>query len=92
MTEEIDVNKTNESRRCINCNYYYFLKVNFRFQPKACDGCHDLMQKEKASDCRIHFWHKSKYEAINIMKKFYLNKKIGLVKKYQQKKSSVYKR
>ena len=21
------------------------IKVNSRFQPKACDGCHDLMQK-----------------------------------------------
>ena len=50
MFEETDVNKTNESRRCIICNYYYLLKVNFRFQPKACDGCHDLMQKEKGND------------------------------------------
>ena len=39
-----DVNKPMESRKCILCNYYYFLKVNFRFQPKACDGCHDLIQ------------------------------------------------
>ena len=37
--------KTNESRKCIICNYCYFLKVNFRFQPKECDDCHDLMQK-----------------------------------------------
>ena len=42
--EGIDDNKTNESRRCIICNYY-FLKVNFKFQPKVCDGCHNLMQK-----------------------------------------------
>ena len=50
MFEGTDVNKTNESRRCIICNYYYLLKVNFRFQLKACDGCHDLMQKEKGND------------------------------------------
>ena len=45
VSEGIDVNKTIEQHRCITFNYYYFLKVNFRFQPKACNGCHDLMQK-----------------------------------------------
>ena len=25
--------------------YWYFLEINFRFQPEVCDGCHDLMQK-----------------------------------------------
>ena len=35
VPEGIGVNKTNESSRCIICNYYYFLKANFRFQPKA---------------------------------------------------------
>ena len=29
----------------ITCNYYYFLKLNFRFQPNACNDFHDLMQK-----------------------------------------------
>ena len=29
MSEKIDVNKANESRRCVICN---FPKVNFRFQ------------------------------------------------------------
>ena len=43
-SEVTDFNKTNESRKCIICNYCYFLKVNFRFLPKICNGCHDLMQ------------------------------------------------
>ena len=42
---EIDVNKINESRKRIICNNYYFLKINICFQPKSCDGCHDIMQK-----------------------------------------------
>ena len=56
----IDVNKTSESCSCIFCSYYV-LKVNFRFQPKACDGCHYLLQVVVASvtvngnDYRIHF-------------------------------------
>ena len=32
ISGEIDLNKTNESHKCIICNYYYFLKVNVRFQ------------------------------------------------------------
>ena len=45
VSEEIDVHKTDKSHKCIICNYYYFSKVNFRFQPKLYDGYHDLMQK-----------------------------------------------
>ena len=59
---------------------YYFLKVYFRFQPKLCDGCHDLMQKAmnyndvaivsvKENDYGIRFWYMSKDEAIHVMKK-----------------------
>ena len=41
--EGIDVNKSNESRKRIISNYYYFLKINFRFQPKVSNGSHELM-------------------------------------------------
>ena len=40
-SEGTDFYKTKESRKCIICNYYYFFKINFRFQPKVCD----LIQK-----------------------------------------------
>ena len=67
MSEGSDVNKTSESRRCIICNYYYFLKVHFRFQLKVYNSCHDLKQKAKSlnyveivsvkrNDCKIHFY------------------------------------
>lgn len=39
----IDVNKTHGLHQCIN--WQYFLKINSRFQPEVCYGCHDLMQK-----------------------------------------------
>ena len=44
VSHEIDIHKTNESWRCIICNYYSF-KVNFKFQSKASNGCNDLIQK-----------------------------------------------
>ena len=45
LFEGTGVNEINEPFKCIICSYYYFFEVNFRFQPKACNGCHDLMQK-----------------------------------------------
>ena len=34
MSEGNNVNKANESRKSTACNYYYFLKVAFRFKPE----------------------------------------------------------
>ena len=86
--EGIHVNKTKESREYIICNYYYFLKVNFIFQPKLCNGCHNLMPKTmsfniaivsvKENVYRTDFWYMSRDEAINrISNNTYLNKKSG---------------
>ena len=56
------------------CNDDYFLKVNFRFQPRARDAHHDLMEKAisfndivsvRGNDYRIHVWHINEDEAIN---------------------------
>ena len=41
--EGIDVNKTNESKECDNCHYWYFSDKGFRFQTYFCNGCHDLL-------------------------------------------------
>ena len=52
----------------LGCSYYYpFLKVNFRFQVRVCNGCHYLMQKVLSFLDRIHFWYMSKNEVINII-------------------------
>ena len=48
----------------------YFLRVNFKFKIKVCNGCHDLMQKVmsfidaaiasvRRNNYKIHFWHMS---------------------------------
>ena len=47
--DRIDVSKGNGIEKtkpeCIICHYWYFLEINFSFQPKESDGCHELMQK-----------------------------------------------
>ena len=84
VSEGIGVNKTTVSQEHIICHYWYFHEINFRFQPKVCKECHDLMLKAmsfnnvaifsiKGNNCRIYFRYMSKGEAINL---FLLVKKI----------------
>ena len=77
ISEEIDVNKSNLSKECDICHYWYLKDVGFKYELYLCNGCHDLMQKAmsfnniaivyvKGSAYRIHFCYMSKYDAINI--------------------------
>ena len=38
------VNKTNKSKKCMLCHYWYFLDNNFSYGPYLCDGCYNIMQ------------------------------------------------
>ena len=87
ISEGININKTNASKECEICCYWYFLDKNFNYEPYLCSDCHDLMQKAmnfnnvaivsiKESDYGIHFWYMSKDDAINIMKNSSLNERL----------------
>ena len=84
ISEGIDINKTNASKECGICHYWYFLGRCFKHKPYLCNGCHNLMQKAmnfndvaivsvKRSDYRIHFWYMSQDDAINIMNNYEVN-------------------
>ena len=45
ISEGIDADKTNESRECKFCHYWYFLNKNFSYGPFTCDGCYTIVQK-----------------------------------------------
>ena len=90
MSEGIDVNKTNASKECDICHYWYFKDIGFKYEPYLCNGCHDLMQKAmsfndvaiiyvKESAYRIHFGYMSKDDAISIMKNSNLVDKKGVL-------------
>ena len=66
LSEGTGINKTNASKECDICHYWYFLDKGFKYEPYFCNGCHDLMQKAmnfndfaivsiKGNDYRIHF-------------------------------------
>ena len=78
ISEGIDIDKTNKSKECNICHYWYFLDKNFNYDPYHCNGCHDLMEKAmnfknvaivsiKGSDYRIRFWYMSINDAIVLM-------------------------
>ena len=43
ISEGMDVNKTNASKKCDICHYWYFLDKGFKFQLDVCNGCHDVL-------------------------------------------------
>ena len=45
ITEGIDVDKTNKSRECMFCHYWYYLNKNFSYGPFTCDGCYNIVQR-----------------------------------------------
>ena len=45
ISEWIDIDKSNKSKECMLCRYWYFLNKNFRYGPYLCDGCYNITQK-----------------------------------------------
>ena len=45
ILEGIDINKTNESKECMLCPYWYFLNKKFSYGPYLCDCCYNIVQK-----------------------------------------------
>ena len=50
ISEGIDVNKTNLSKECDICHYWYFKDIGFKYEPYLCNKHHDLMQKAMSFD------------------------------------------
>ena len=90
ISEGTDINKTNASKECKICHYWYFKYIGFKYEPYLCNGCHGLMQEAisfndvaifyvKASAYRIHFWHINKGDAISIVNNADLIDKMGVL-------------
>ena len=82
----IDVNKTSESKVCNICHYWYFLNKGFKFQPRVCNRCQDLLMMSinlsdipilniRSADCCCIIDGISKSEAINLMQNIDLTEK-----------------
>ena len=43
VSEGNDVNKTNASKECELCHYWFFKDIGFKFEEHVCNRCHDLL-------------------------------------------------
>ena len=88
IAKGIDDDKTNKSRKCMFCHYWYHLNKNFSYGPFTCDGCYNIVQRStdfkniaifcvKKSPYRIYFKDISKHKAKKLMNKFDLFAKTG---------------
>ena len=86
VSEGIDFNKTNASKECDICHYWYFLNFSFKFQPNVCKRCHDFIMMSmnlsdiailniKGSDYRCIISLIRKTEAINLIQNAGLTEK-----------------
>ena len=90
VSEGIDFNKLNKSKECMICHYWYFKDVGFKFQPYACNGCHNLsvmvydlddllIWKIKGVDYRCFVFNMSKNTAITLLNNSQLDYKGALL-------------
>ena len=87
VSEGTDVNTISESKECDIYHCWYFLGKEFKFQLYVCHNCHDLfMISINHSDIAILNIHGADYryiisgisknEAVNLLQKADLNKKV----------------
>ena len=43
ISEGIDLNKTNASKKCEVCHCWFFKYIGCKFQEHVCNKCHDLL-------------------------------------------------
>ena len=76
VSEGINVSKTNASKECMLCHYWYFKNVRFKFELHVCNKCHDVLVTAyelknivilsvKGVDFRCILWGISRNEAVH---------------------------
>ena len=79
INEVTDLGKSNNSKECMICEYWFFFNHGFKFQDYVCNGCHGLTMSSvnisniaiitsKSVDYRCIIHNVSKLEAINLLK------------------------
>ena len=80
VSKGIDLNKSDKSKECMICHYWYFKDIDYKYQPHVCNGCHDLsmvvhdlndfmISHIKGVDYRCDVFHMSKNDAIKLLVK-----------------------
>ena len=78
ISEGNDINKSNKSKECMICHYWYLKDIGHKFEPHVCNKCHDIsvmvyelknitILNVKGVDCRCVLWNMTKNIAINML-------------------------
>ena len=76
VSEGIDINKSNRSKECTICHYWYFEDIGYKFEPYVCSKCpnisiiaYDLeniaILNVKGVDYRSSLWNITRRDAAN---------------------------
>ena len=76
VSEGIDINKSNKSKECMICHYWYFKDIGYELEPYVCNKCYDMSMMAyeleniatlnvKGVDYRCVLWSLTKHDAIN---------------------------
>ena len=86
VSEEIDVDRTNKSKECMLCHFWYFRDVCYKFQLYHCNACHAVsamayelkniaILSAKGVDYRCILWNISRDETVNKLNNYVLGHK-----------------
>ena len=86
ISEGIDLNKSDKSKECMICHYWYFKDIGCKYQPYVCNKCHDssmvvydlkdfVILNIKDVDYRCYIFNISKNDAINLLNNSVLDTK-----------------
>ena len=78
ISKGIDFDKSDKSKECMICHYWYFKDIGYKYEPHVCNKYHDLLMVVydlknfiiliiKGVDYRCYVFNMSKNDAINLL-------------------------
>ena len=86
ISEGLDFGKSDKSKECMICHYWYFKDIGYKYEPHVCNKCHDLLMvvydlknfmilNIKSVDYRCYLFNMSRSDAINLLNNYWLDNK-----------------
>ena len=86
VSEGIDINKSDKSKECMICHYWYFKDIGYNYEPHVFNRCNGLSMMVydlndfmilniEGVDYRCHVFNTTKSDAINLLNNSVLDNK-----------------
>ena len=90
VSEGIGINKSDKSKECMICHHWNFKGIGYKYEPRVCNGCHDLSMMVynlndfmilniKGLDYRCYVFNMSKNDAVKQLNNSVLDKKRSII-------------